>query len=389
MKSTFYNEEKTKKNLCEFITNSEKLSMGIKCKEFEENFSDYQGRKYSVLFNSGSSANLALIQSLINIGMLNKGDKIGFSALTWATNVMPLMMLGLEPVPIDVELKNLNVGSTTLMKILERTPIKALFLTNVLGFCADIDNVKEICSEKNILLLEDNCESLGSKFKEKNLGNFGIASSFSFFVGHHISTIEGGMVCTDDDEIYRMLRMVRAHGWSRDLEDEKQRKLRNKHSVPDFFDRYTFYELGYNLRPTEITGFIGIEQMKYIEEIHNKRSDNFDKFNLAAEKNPHIFGLDLSHMSFISNFAYPLIFKNEEKFREYKEAFEKTVEIRPIIAGSIVEQPFFANYMIKNSISFDCPNAKKIHLSGFYFPNNPELTESEIEHIIYLLNSNM
>src|ERR1035437_1213804 len=215
IKSTFYNEEETKDKLVKFIKNAQQLSFGSECQKFEENFAKWQGSKYCIFVNSGSSANLALIQSLLNLGKIKKGDNIGFSSLTWSTNTMPLIQLGLNPIPVDVELDTLNVSSKKLLEVIKKTRIKALLLTNLLGFCDDIDEIKKVCNKYKIILLEDNCESLGTIYKGKKLGNFGLASTFSFYVGHHMSTIEGGMVCTDNHELAVMLKMVRAHGWDR------------------------------------------------------------------------------------------------------------------------------------------------------------------------------
>src|SRR3989339_640409 len=215
IKSTFYNEKNTKQKLCVFIKNAHMLSIGKECGKFEHNFAKYQGRKHCVFVNSGSSANLAIIQALLNLGKIKKGDAVGFSALTWSTNVMPLIELGLQPVPIDCALDTLNVSSRILLKTIQKHPIKMLFLTNLLGFCDDIDEIYRICKKKDILLIEDNCESLGSVYKGKKLGNFGLASTFSFYVGHHMSTIEGGAVVTDNEELADMLAIVRAHGWDR------------------------------------------------------------------------------------------------------------------------------------------------------------------------------
>ena len=387
MNSTFHDEEKTKEKLCEFIMKSEKLSMGQKCKEFEKAFSNYQGRKYSVLFNSGSSANLALIQSLVNLKKLDESDKVGFSAITWSTNVMPLIQANLDSVPVDISEKHLNIDSKNLLSVLNNTPLKALFLTNLLGFSGDIDKIKDICAEKKIILLEDNCESLGSFIAGKKLGNFGLASTFSFFVGHHLSTIEGGMVCTDDEELYDMLRMVRAHGWSRELEPEKQDVLREKYNIEKFYDKYTFHFLGYNLRPTEITGFLGLEILNHADKIIKKRNENYKAFDVVIKANPDFLHIDVSHMDFVSNFSYPLLFSDKPRFEKYKKLFEKSVEIRPIVGGYIVDQPFFIDYMKKRNLFYECPVAKNINKFGFYFPNNHELTNAEIEHLCQLLRS--
>ena len=272
VKSTFYYEDETKKELCDFITQAKQLSMGAKCREFEQKFAKWQGKKYCVLFNSGSSANLALIQAALNSNLLKPNDTVAFSGITWATNVMPLIQLGLKPYPIDVEFDTLNCSLKNLQRAYDIKPFKAFFLTNLLGLADNITAIKIFCNKNKILLFEDNCESLGSVSNSMKLGSFGFASTFSFFVGHHMSTIEGGAVCTDDPEFTKVLKMGRAHGWDRQLTTEEQKILRNKYHVSDFFAKYTFYDLAYNLRPTEITGFLGLNQMQYLETfLHYKK----------------------------------------------------------------------------------------------------------------------
>ncbi len=385
MQNTFYNELEVKKKLCEFILNSDQLSMGKKCKEFENKFSEYQNRKYSVLFNSGSSANLALIQSLLNLKILNKGDQVGFSGITWATNVMPLLQLGLEAIPVDVSLNNLNVTSSQLKDTLSQNSLNAFFISHILGFSGDINKIKNICEKKNIILLEDTCESLGSIVSNRLLGNFGLASTFSFFVGHHMSTIEGGMVCTDDESIYDMLKLVRAHGWSRDISKEKQEKLKIDNNIGDFHERYTFYFPSYNLRPTEILGFLGVEQLKYLQDINEIRNKNFLDFADIINSRESLIPLNWEHMDFLSSFAIPLIFKNKADFIKYKKEFAKISEIRPIVGGFLGNQPFFKKYLSQIGKKYNCPNAEKIHEVGFYFPNHPELTTQEKELLLNAL----
>ena len=377
---TFYNESETKRKLSDFILSAEQLSMGPKCKQFEKEFSEFQGRKYSVLFNSGSSANLALIQALLNLGVLKKGDNIGFSALTWSTNIMPLIQLGLNPVPLDISLKNLNVNSEDLLR--SKKKLKALFITNLLGFSGDLDRIKKICKERKIILIEDNCESLGSELKGKKLGNYGLASTTSFFVGHQFSTIEGGMVCTDNEELYDALSVVREHGWGRRLSERKREILKQKHNINDFYAPYTFYTLGYNLRPTEITGFLGCAQLKYLDEMVLTRERNFLRFQEVVNLNPDLIKIEVPNMNRISNFAFPLVFRNEELFEKYKKKFSEVAEIRPLVAGSVVEQPFFSSLKKRGE---NYPNAKQVHKLGFYFPNREDLTESEIKVLLDLL----
>ena len=381
IKSTFYKESKTKKQLNKFISKAKILSFGKECKKLETNFAKYQERKYCVFVNSGSSANLALIQALLNLGKLKKGDKVGFSSLTWSTNAMPIIELGMDAVPIDIELDTLNVSSKKLKEILKKYKIKVFFITNILGFCDDIDEIKKICDKEKILLLEDNCESLGTVYKGKKLGNYGLASTFSFYVGHHMSTIEGGAICTDDEELATMLRIVRAHGWDRNLDFARQSEIRNKFKVNStFYSRYTFYDLGYNLRPTEINGFIGNTQLKYINEIIKLRNNNYKSFEKEIYSNNNYYKMKSDHLDFLSNFAFPIICKSKKIRDELVKKCEGIVEIRPVVGGDITSQPFFSKYMKKYSKANK--NAKLIHEQGLYFGNNPELTLSEINKII-------
>ena len=387
IKSTFYKEEQVKNALCKFIQKSQYLSIGKECRKFENRFASWQGRKYCVMVNSGSSANLAIVQALLNLGKLKKGDCVGFSAVTWSTNVMPLIQLGLKVIPIDIELNTLNVSSKKLIEKLNKFPIKMLFLTNLLGFCDDIDEIKKVCDKKKIILIEDNCESLGSVYKGRKLGNFGLASTFSFYVGHHLSTIEGGAICTDDVELETMLQIVRAHGWDRNLTKQKQLKIRIKHNVNStFYSRYTFYDLGYNFRTTELNGFIGNIQMKYIEEIIDKRKNNFLKIAASIYKNTSkYYPIKYNHIDFISNFAVPVICKSREIRNELVEKCKDRVEIRPVVGGDMVLQPFFKKYV--NDFIGDNLNAKTVHEQGLYFGNNPELTEKEINQVIEIFNN--
>ncbi len=381
VKSSFYNEAKTKQALADFIMSTDRLSMGEQCLQFEEAFAKKQGRDFAVFVSSGSMANLLLVQSLINLGRLKAGDKVGFSALTWPTNVMPLIQLGLVPVPLDCNPKTLNVSPEVLEK--KADELKGLFLTSVLGFSDDIKKIKEICDAKDIVFFEDNCESLGSKVGETLLGNFGQASTFSFFVGHHMSTVEGGMICTDDQELYKALTMGRAHGWDRNLNPEDQQQLRDKHGIDEFYSRYTFYDLAYNARPSEINGFLGNQQVQYFDEIVEHRHKNFLSFSKAMAKNNDFFTYDLGHMSTVSNFAMPIICKDNSKAQKYKQKFtDAGVEIRPVIAGNMTKQPFYQKYTRDVE---PCPNSDIVHANGFYFGNNAEMNADEVKTLQGLL----
>jgi len=379
IKSTFYKESQTKRELAQFIKSTDWMSFGPQCQKFEKGFAKYQGRKECILVNSGSSANLAIVQALLNLGKIKRGDKVGFSAVTWSTNVMPLVQLGLQPIPVDVELNTLNVSSRTLVETLKHQNIKMLFLTNLLGFCDNIDKIGRICKKEKILLIEDNCESLGTIYRGKKLGNFGLASTFSFYVGHHMSTVEGGAICTDNPALALMLRIVRAHGWDRNLTLIQQNSLREKFKINStFYSRYTFYDLGFNFRPTEIVGFLGNIQLKYLEEINKKRNQNFLKIAplIYAQTNSY-YPIDFDHIDFVSNFAIPVICKSQTIKDNLVNSCANKIELRPVVGGNMVAQPFFKKYMGNSKKFLKKSNAKIIHEQGLYFGNNPELTKKE------------
>ena len=358
IKSTFYHELWTKIRLMWFILWAKQLSFGQKCIQFEKEFAKWQERDDAVFVNSGSSANLALIQALLNLGRLKKGDRVGFSALGWSTTVMPLIELGLTPVPIDINLQTLNVHSENIP-----TDIQALFLTNLLGGCGDIDKIADKCEENNIIFLEDNCEALGTVYKEEKLGNYGLASTFSFYFGHHLSTIECGMICTYDKELARELRIVRAHGWDRNLDTRTQRRIRNHYKVgSSFYSRYTFYSNGYNLRPTEIQAFLGILQLPYLDEIIKKRAYNYFYVTMGVE-DPNLYRY--------SNFAIPIMCKSKEERDELIKKYSNVIEMRPIVGGDLTQQPFYQTQERQ-------PNAALVHERGLYIGNNPELTKKEL-----------
>jgi len=269
---------------------------------------------------------------------------------------------------------------------LNKTKLKALFITNALGFTGDLEKIKKKCEENNIILLEDNCEALGTELINGKAGNFGAASSFSFFVSHHMSTIEGGMVCTDDDDLNKMLKIVRANGWDRNLSANEQLVLRKKYSIKSEFEaKYTFYDLAFNLRPTEITGFLGRIQLKYLDENINKRASNYKRLKDIVKNNPDLIQLDDSHIKKLSSFAFPIVCRDQDIRKKYFAQFSGAgIEIRPMIAGNIQKQPFYDKYVNEK---YDLPGADFLHNNGFYCGNYPDLTEVDLETITNCLRN--
>lgn len=351
--------------------------MDTECFRFETSFAERQGRKDAILFNSGGSANLALLQALKNLDRLSDEDQVGFSALTWSTNVMPVFQLNMRPVPVDCDPRTLNCMSSDLLDRLKTTKLRCFFLTNVLGFTGDLDEIRRICQERDIILLEDNCESLGTELPTGRSGNFGLAATFSFYVAHHMSTIEGGMVCTDDPELAEMLRIVRANGWDRNLDSNQQRKWRTKFDVKgEFQAKYTFYDLGYNLRPTEITGFLGNMQLKHLDSTVQERARIHAELDKVARENPELIQLDHSHISILSSFAFPVICRTESARDRYVFQFAGAgVEVRPVIAGNMLRQPFYSRYAKQ---IYHLPGADLLHQNGVYFGVYPELTRTDL-----------
>ena len=378
MKYTFSREAETRQALAEFIIKAPQLSMGRQCQAFEQAFAQRQGRADAVLFNSGGSANLAILQSLRNLGRLRDGDRIGFSALTWSTNTMPILQTGGVPVPIDCRPGTLNSMADNLRERLQTTPLAAFFITNAMGLTGDLDQIRQLCQERNVLLLEDNCEALGTCLPSGKAGNFGLAASFSFFVAHHMSTIEGGMVGTDDSELGEMLRIVRANGWDRNLTPEQQARWRKRYAIGSEMEaKYAFYDLGYNLRPTEITGFLGLRQLEYLDENTRRREEVYLELEQVARRNPDLIPLERDHISRLASFAFVVLCRTPRLKEAYAARFvANDVEIRPVIAGNMQKQPFYKKYVRQ---MYDLPGADLVHECGFYFANYPELTPEDLK----------
>lgn len=373
MRTAFYHEAETRRALANFIAGAGQLSMGQKCAEFETAFATWQGRRYAVLVNSGASANLVLLQALRNLGRLKYGDRVGFSAVTWSTNVMPILQMGLVPVPVDCSSSTFNISDETLSHTLL---VRALFLTNALGFSGGLPAIAARCANASpkgpAVLLEDNCEALGAELPQGRCGNFGLASTFSFYVAHQMSTIEGGMVCTDDEELAVILKMTRANGWTRNLEPEQERKF------PTSYDpKYSFHVLGFNVRPTEVTGFLGLAQLPLVDAANAARLSNFLELEEVVKGNPELTPLDHSHMSKPSPFCFPVMCRTKEQRAKYQARFrEAWIETRPIIGGNMMRQPF-----MKGLPPVKLPGADKIHDCGFYCGNYPELEQCDLDKI--------
>jgi len=367
-------------NLIEWLKTNPRLTKGNLTLEFEKKWSEWLGVKYSVFVNSGSSANLAGIYSLI-LSQRMRNKKIIVPAVSWVTTVTPAIQLGLEPIMCDCDEDNLGLDINHLRQIIKDENPSAIILVHVLGIPNHLNEIVTLCEENDILLIEDTCESIGSMYDNKKLGTFGNLSTFSFYFGHHMSTIEGGMISTNDEDLYHILLSIRSHGWDRDLPQEKQDELRQKYSINNFRALYTFYYPGFNLRATDLQAFIGLGQLEKLDMIVENRNKNFLRYKNEI-KNPE-WNVQEPEGSFVSNFSFPIITKNIGKLVE--ELTNNDIECRPLICGSINEHPFW----YERYGSSDLPKSKRVHEYGLYLPNNHEMTEEELNKVIEIVNNNI
>jgi CDP-6-deoxy-D-xylo-4-hexulose-3-dehydrase len=364
--------------LVDWLKTYPRLTKGTVTLEFEAKFSKWLGRKYSVFCNSGSSANLLMLSVL-----KEKYDskKVVVPSVAWSNDLAPVIQLGLQPILCDCNMKDLSVDLGHLEKIFTEESPDALLLVSALGLVPDMDRIIKLCSDYDVILLEDTCESLGCEFVNKKLGTFGIMSSFSTFFGHHISTIEGGLISTDDKELYELLVSIRSHGWARDLSVETQLNLSEEWNVSEFDSLYTFYYPGFNMRSTDLQAYIGLAQVDKLDDWGRKRLTNFNLYQELIENDYWKPDVDLNN--FVSNFAYPIIHPNRNTIVESLR--KNDVEVRPLICGSMGTQPFY----VKKYGRLELPNVSIVDKYGFYVPNNPMLTSSEISFISDIVNGEL
>jgi CDP-6-deoxy-D-xylo-4-hexulose-3-dehydrase len=356
--------------LSKWLLKGEKLTKDKITIEFEKKFSKYINRKYSIFVNSGSSANLLMVSALIASNRL-KNKKAIIAGVSWATTVSPFMQTNFDIKLCDCSTKDLGIDVNHFELLCQKNKPSIAILVNVLGHSNDFKKIKKLCKKYDVILLEDSCEALGTLLEKKKLGTFGVASSFSFYYGHHISTIEGGMVTTDDFELYNLMLSIRSHGWSRDLDKNFQKKLIRKYNIDEFRNLYTFYFEGYNFRSTDLNAFLGINQLKKINKISKVRNKNFNCY----KKNLSEFWCQSSSSNFISSFAYGTLVKNRIEVFKYLKKFN--IETRPLICGNIGRHPFW----IKKYGIQKLKNADIVHECGLYLPNNFNLNNEDVNYI--------
>jgi CDP-4-dehydro-6-deoxyglucose reductase, E1 len=357
------------------------VSMGKKVKRFEEMFARYLGTRHAVMVNSGSSANL-LAMSVLTNSMIHDsippGSEVITPAVTWVTTVYPIVNAGCIPVLVDVELESYNVKPEAVESAVT-SKTKAVVPVHLLGNPCKIDAIEKTARENGLFVLEDSCESTGADFHGKKVGTFGDMGTFSFYLSHHISTIEGGMVVTDDDEKYECLKAMRAFGWVRDLSEAKRYAGENQ----GIDSRFLFLTRGFNFRPTEIQGAFGMHQIGKLERFIDLRRRNASYWNKRLGNYRDVLVLphedqETRHVYF----GYPITIRRDAGFTREEitqELEKKGIETRPIMAGNVAEQPVAKQ--IPCRIAGDLENSKLIMRNSFFFGNHNGIGLAERKYI--------
>ena len=359
------------------------LTQSVNVKKFEQRWSNWLGIKYSLFVNSGSSANFLTLSALQFLK--GKGEVI-VPSLTWVSDIVSVIKNGFKPVFVDINPKNLCMAEDEVIKKINKKT-KAVFLTHIQGFNGLSKNLLNVLKKKKIILIEDVCESHGATFRGKKLGTFGKISNFSFYYAHHMSTIEGGMVCTNDKKIYEYLRMMRSHGLLRESQNKSfERKIISNN--PRLSPQFIFLHPGYNFRNTEIGAIIGINQLKSLNKNNKKRKNNFKLFLKHIDKNFYRTDYDLKGSC---NYAFPVTlkkasFKNRNALE--RSLIKNNIEFRRgnVGGGNILRQPFLRSYVKKVNYK-NFKEVEHIHFFGYYIGNYPTLNTQKIRKICKILNN--
>ncbi len=364
-------------NAIESCIQSGNYTQGEIVKEFERKFAEWNGSKHAVMVNSGSSANLLIITLLKEYHRLKDDDEVLVPAVTWPTTVYPIIQNNLVPVFCDVD-ESFNISLESI-KRMTSNKTRAIFLVHLLGQPVNLSGLIEFCKERGIIILEDCCEALGAIHSNKKVGTFGEMGSFSFYFGHHMATIEGGMITTDNLEIYDLLKSIRSHGWIRD-------SLRKKNYERDYEHlEFLFDYMGYNVRSTNLNAAIGIEQLKKVDDSIFIRKENHKLFhNLMSGDRRFI--LQKVNFEENSSFCLPLILESKEKRNKLlKELKDYGIESRPVVGGNLLRQPVFSHRLKEKYRNDQCDFSDRIHYCGMYLPNHQFVTKDNVKYMVQSL----
>ncbi|WP_368272326.1 DegT/DnrJ/EryC1/StrS family aminotransferase [Enterocloster lavalensis] len=365
----------------EKVIRSNMYTMGQEVRKYEEDFAKRFGTKYAIMVSSGSTANLLAIAALVYSHRLPRGSEVIVPAVSWSTTYAPLEQFGMKVVFVDIDKETLNIDLNSLRRnITNKT--KMILLVNLLGNPNDFDVIRDMCKGKDIIIMEDNCESLGAKYNDKQAGTFGVVGTYSSFYSHHICTMEGGTVVTDDDQLYEYMLAVRAHGWTRNLPDNST--IYEKRSDP-FYESFNFIIPGFNIRPLEMEGAIGQEQLKKMDGMIKQRRKNAEYFKNRMQKFEDIrIQKEIGESSW---FGFALLLQGKllgQRDKIVHALRENGIETRPIVAGNFTRNKVI-EYM-DYSIPEKLVNADDIHFNGFFIGNHSSNNNKEIDYFIKVLD---
>ena len=357
-------------------------TMGAGVKQFEEDFAKYVNSKYAVMVNSGSSANLIAVAALFftKNPKLKRGDEVIVPAVSWSTTYYPLAQYGLKLKFVDVDLHTLNFDLEQLKNAVSDNT-KMILAVNLLGNPNNFDAINEIIGDKDIILMEDNCESMGAEFKGKQTGTFGLVGTYSTFYSHHMATMEGGLIVTDDEEMYHVMVCLRAHGWTRHL--PKENHVSNK-SDNAFEESFRFILPGYNVRPIEMSGVIGVEQLKKLPSFLEYRRKNAELFVSLFENHKDFYiQKDIDNSSW---FGFSFILKPEstlDRAEIVKKLEANQIDCRPIVTGDFTKNEVLKHFDYE--IFGEMKNAQYLDKKGFFVGNHQVDLTQEIHHLFEVL----
>lgn len=359
--------------MIKFILTTGKFTNGEKVKLFEQKWSEWLGSKHSLFVSSGSTANFLLLAAVKEKYNLKSGDKVLVPACTWVTNVAPVIQLGFNPIFADVDLKTYSFDIEKLKQLKKKhKDIKAIFVTHLLGIDANVEEIQKVFPKA--LLIEDVCESHGVTDAYGNKrGSDSLGATFSFYFGHHMTTVEGGMISTNNTELYELMKMKRSHGMAREASPENYKKFteENKHLHPSFL----FMTDGYNFRNHEVPAVLGMSQLERLDEMITIRQRNFKFYTAIISKHSDKFYVP-NISSSNSSFCFPFVCKDPLMYNKLLNKFnEYQIEHRPVVSGNLLKHPFLKDYKIQTTSD----NVDKIHTCGIYIGNNHFVNRKDME----------
>lgn len=364
------------KKLSEWLATCPRVTMGPLTKQFEEKWSAWLGRKYSIFCNSGSSANLLMAAALLESGRLGNNKKVVVPSAAWITSNDTFIWLGFEPMMCNADPDNFGLEPEHLEELIKRHCPSVVMMVHVLGVPCNMDQIMELKQKYGFILLEDACAAAGSSYKDRKVGTFGDMASISTYYGHQFSTIEGGLVSTDDKELYNILLQLRSHGWVRGLDEEARKAQLDKYGIEDIGTDFVFTRPGFNLRPTDLQAFIGLSQIDKMDWLIEKR---FANHQLYRELLSLSFGsAKFGGTSKICSIHFCALAETYRERNYITSELEKnSIETRPFTSGNQGLQPYWFTRYGK----FYDTVASRLYHCGFFLPNHPSLSKDDVQLI--------